>query len=207
MYIKKLKKKYKEKWKNAYLIVRNVRASRALRRALDPSQYYTARFARLTSLAQLRFATSAKSRKKILGPPWPNPRSATGPSIYFRLFMICHICSIISSKSNFTYLYAAVNKTISSSNQSLISINPNPKMSIVALCLYCISQSCDLLWRQSWLLMSCLLFHIPFLCFAFSLKRIFKCPSGPILVSLPEVSESHKYLWSVLFHSQITEMS
>ena len=29
------------------------------------------------SLAQLRFATSAKSRKKILGPPWPNPGSAT----------------------------------------------------------------------------------------------------------------------------------
>ena len=30
----------------------------------------------------------------------------------------------------FTYLYAALNNTISKSNQSLIWINPNPKMSI-----------------------------------------------------------------------------
>ena len=30
-----------------------------------------------------------------------------------------------------TYLYAAVSNTITRSNQSLIGINPNPKMSIV----------------------------------------------------------------------------
>ena len=44
MYIKKLKKKYQEKWENAYLIVENARASMALRWALDPSQYYIACF-------------------------------------------------------------------------------------------------------------------------------------------------------------------
>ena len=39
MYIKKFEKKYQEKWENAYLRVKNARASRALRLALDPSQY------------------------------------------------------------------------------------------------------------------------------------------------------------------------
>ena len=61
MYIKNLKKKYQEKWENAYLIVKNARASRALRWALDPGRYW------LASLARLHFATSAKSRKKFLG--------------------------------------------------------------------------------------------------------------------------------------------
>ena len=63
MYIKNLKKKCQEKWENAYLTVRNTRASRTLRWALDPSQYW------LTSLARLHFAMSAKSWKKFLGPP------------------------------------------------------------------------------------------------------------------------------------------
>ena len=58
-----LKKKYQEKWENAYLRVKNARASRALRRALNPGQYW------LALLARLRFATSAKSRKIFLGPP------------------------------------------------------------------------------------------------------------------------------------------
>ena len=58
-----LKKKYQEKWENAYVTAKNARASRALRWALDPGQYW------LTWLAQLCFATSAKSRKKFLGPP------------------------------------------------------------------------------------------------------------------------------------------
>ena len=35
----------------------------------------------LTSLAQLHFAMSAKSRKKFWAPPWPNPGSATEPII------------------------------------------------------------------------------------------------------------------------------
>ena len=61
--LKILKKKYQEKWENAYLRVKNARASRALRWALDPGQYW------LALLAQLRFAMSAKTRKKIFGPP------------------------------------------------------------------------------------------------------------------------------------------
>ena len=60
--LKNLKKKYQEKWENAYLRVKNARASRALRWALDPGQYW------LTSLNQLCFATSAKSREKFLAP-------------------------------------------------------------------------------------------------------------------------------------------
>ena len=63
LYIKNLKKKYQEKWENAYLKVKNARASRALRRTLDPSQYW------LALLARLRFAPSAKSPEKFLGPP------------------------------------------------------------------------------------------------------------------------------------------
>ena len=43
--------------------VKNARASRALRQALDPAQYW------LTSIARLCFATSAKSREKILATP------------------------------------------------------------------------------------------------------------------------------------------
>ena len=57
-----LKKKYQEKWENVYLRVENARASRTLRRTLDPDQYW------LALLAQLHFATSARSLK-ISGPP------------------------------------------------------------------------------------------------------------------------------------------
>ena len=62
--LKNLKKNYEEKWDNAYLRFKNARASRALRRALDPGQYW--------------FATSAKSWETFLGPPSPNPGSASG---------------------------------------------------------------------------------------------------------------------------------
>ena len=62
--IKKLKKKYQEKWENAYLIVKNSRASRALRWALDPGLYYIAGFAHPTSLCYV-----SKISKKISGPP------------------------------------------------------------------------------------------------------------------------------------------
>ena len=70
-----LKKKYQEKWENAYLRVKNARASSALRWALDSSQYW------LTLLVPLHFATSAKSRKKFLGPPQPNLGSASDSCI------------------------------------------------------------------------------------------------------------------------------
>ena len=62
--LKKLKKKYQEKWENAYLIVKNARASRALRRALDPGQYFMARFARQTLLRYV-----GKISEKISGAP------------------------------------------------------------------------------------------------------------------------------------------
>ena len=58
-----LKKKYQEKWENAYLTVKNAWAFRALRRTLYPGQYW------LTLCARLCFATSGKSQKKFLGPP------------------------------------------------------------------------------------------------------------------------------------------
>ena len=73
MYTKKLKKKYQEKWENAYLIVKNARASRALRQALDPGQYFMARFTHQTLLHYV-----GKISEKISGaPPSPNPGSAT----------------------------------------------------------------------------------------------------------------------------------
>ena len=37
--LKNFKKSYQEKWENAYLTLKNARASRALRQALVPSQY------------------------------------------------------------------------------------------------------------------------------------------------------------------------
>ena len=61
--LKILKKRCQEKWNNAYLTLKNTRASRALRRALDPGLYM------LASLALRRFAPSANLGKKLLGPP------------------------------------------------------------------------------------------------------------------------------------------
>ena len=83
-----LKKRYQVKWENAYLGVKNARASWALRQALDLSQYW------LTSLTPLRFTTSAKSRKTFWSPSWPNPGSASD--------MICdpHECPFIYSGNN-----------------------------------------------------------------------------------------------------------
>ena len=61
-YSKNLKKKYQEKWENAYLTVKNARASNALRWALHYGQYS------FTLLAWLHFAMSAKSQTKFLSP-------------------------------------------------------------------------------------------------------------------------------------------
>ena len=63
MEVKFLKKKYQEKWENAYLTVKNARAPRALRQALDPGQYW------LASLARLRFAMLARSQENFCPPP------------------------------------------------------------------------------------------------------------------------------------------
>ena len=62
MYIKNLKKKYQEKWENAYLIVKNARTSRALRWALDPP-LILAHFARPTL-----FRYVSKISEKFSGP-------------------------------------------------------------------------------------------------------------------------------------------
>ena len=64
MYIKNLKKKYQEKWENAYLRAKNPRASRALRRALDPSHYWLT-FAHSDSASLCR----QNLRKHFWGPP------------------------------------------------------------------------------------------------------------------------------------------
>ena len=50
-------------WENAYLSIKNPKASRALKRALDPSRKL------LASLAQLRFAMSATFGLSTWGPP------------------------------------------------------------------------------------------------------------------------------------------
>ena len=57
-------------WKNAYLSIKNLKASRALKHALDPHHKL------LASLAWLRFATSATFGLRTWSPPWPNPGSA-----------------------------------------------------------------------------------------------------------------------------------
>ena len=66
--LKKFKKKYQEKWEKAYLIVKN--ASRALRRALDPGQYYTIHVARSLNFTSLCWQNLGKN----FWPP-PLPRS------------------------------------------------------------------------------------------------------------------------------------
>ena len=58
-----LKKKHQEKWENAYLTVKNARASRAHPRPQLTLPGFT---------CGLCFPTSAKSWKKILGPPLTN---------------------------------------------------------------------------------------------------------------------------------------
>ena len=64
-----LKEKYQEKWENSYLRAKNARASRALRQALEPGQYW------VESLIQVHFAHAtllcyvSKISKKISGTP------------------------------------------------------------------------------------------------------------------------------------------
>ena len=86
-WLKKLKKRYQEKWENVHLTVKNARASKALRRALDPGRYMlTWSLADISSLRSLSGATSHRPfpPKKNLGPP-PSARagSATGYSVRF----------------------------------------------------------------------------------------------------------------------------
>ena len=59
------KRRYQEKWENAYLTVKNARASRALRGTLDPGQCM------LASLALWHYVPSPISLKYFLAPPVP----------------------------------------------------------------------------------------------------------------------------------------
>ena len=66
-----LEEKYQDKWENAYLIVKNARAFKARRQALDPSQYYIAHLACLTSLryvGKISEKNSAPPLDQILDP-------------------------------------------------------------------------------------------------------------------------------------------
>ena len=98
MYIKILKKKYQEKWENAYLRVKNARAPRALRRALDPCQYW------LASLAQLRFAMLARSRENF----WPPLLTKS----WIRYFVLTYISSTILYRSSSSFATVAIVITI-----------------------------------------------------------------------------------------------
>ena len=61
---------------NAYFSIKNPKASRALKRALDPGRRM------LASLVRLRFATSATFGLRSWGPPpWPNPGSAPAVTV------------------------------------------------------------------------------------------------------------------------------
>ena len=60
-----------EKWENVYLTVKNARAYRALRRAVDPSQYVWTHFAHITACHR------HISPKNILAPPSARAGSAT----------------------------------------------------------------------------------------------------------------------------------
>ena len=75
--LKKFKKKYQEKWEDAYLIVKNARASRALRWALDPSQYYTVHIAPSLNFTSLHLQNLGKN-VWTPPPPWPDLGSLLG---------------------------------------------------------------------------------------------------------------------------------
>ena len=71
--LKNLKKKYQEKWENAYLIVKNARASRTLRQALNPGQSYIAHFPHPT----LVYYVGKNLSTNFCTTLWPNPGSAS----------------------------------------------------------------------------------------------------------------------------------
>ena len=77
-------------WENAYLSIKNPKASRALKWALDPSRKL------LASLAQLRFATSAIFGLSTWGPPLDQ---ILDPHLWI-YFDVAHLfCSMVCSYS------------------------------------------------------------------------------------------------------------
>ena len=84
-------KKYQEKWENAYLRIKNARASRTLRWALETSQYW------LTSLTRLHFASLAKSRENFRPPPRPDPGSTAVNTMLKNPLSRCCPCYVLKS--------------------------------------------------------------------------------------------------------------
>ena len=66
---------------NAYLSIKNPKASKALKRALDPGRRL------LALLARLRFAMSATFGLRSWAPPWPNPGSAPEFNSFTTMFL------------------------------------------------------------------------------------------------------------------------
>ena len=89
IHLKKLKKKYQKKWENAYLIVKNARASRAQLWALDPGQYYIVHFACPTSLRYV-----GRISEKILRPPLDQ---ILDPLLNVTMVLICYACFLIKN--------------------------------------------------------------------------------------------------------------
>ena len=83
-------------WENAYLSIKNPKASRALKWALDPSRKW------LASLTRLCFTTSATFGLRTWAPPWPNPGSA--PVNTFYVSWKNHIWTISLRKLSSGYL-------------------------------------------------------------------------------------------------------
>ena len=79
--VKNERKRVTRMCENAYLSIKNPKASRALKRALDPSLRL------LTLLARLCFATSATFGPRSWGPPWPNPGSAPAKNFKILKFL------------------------------------------------------------------------------------------------------------------------
>ena len=74
---------------NAYFSTKNSKASRALKRALEPGHRL------LASLARLRSTTSATFSLGSWGPPWPNPGSAPGTGTFRYQFLNVFTVSLL----------------------------------------------------------------------------------------------------------------
>ena len=83
-------------WENAYLSIKNPKASRALKRALDPGRKL------LTSLAQLHFTMSATFGLRTWGPPltksWIHTCAAYMIEIWFLGGLSLHLNHLIASR-------------------------------------------------------------------------------------------------------------
>ena len=90
--VKNKRKRVSRICENAYLSIKNPKASRALKRALDPSRRM------LASLAQLHFATSATFRLRSWGPPLTKSWIRTCNDHYFIKCTPYQFISVLQSK-------------------------------------------------------------------------------------------------------------